>query len=159
MKTITNSFALLAILVVMVGCGSKDKADNSTPKEETVMVNGMPLNKAFEIVSVETGWRYASQPFVKVKIRNVSGEAITESVKVKYAFIKDDEIIDNSFQFIHGSSDIDWDNGLCVTAELKSITAFSGTIMNGIPKVKAKVQFIDGTPIWEGEVSRKVTAN
>ena len=157
MKTMTNLFALLAILVAMIGCGDKDKADNSTPKEETAMVNGMPLSKAFEIVSVETGWRYASQPFIKVKIRNVSGEAVTESVKVKYVFIKDDEIIDNSFQFIHGGSDIDWDNGLCVTAELKSITAFSGTIMNGIPKVKAKVQFADGTPIWEGDVSRKVT--
>ena len=158
MKTITNSFALLAILVVMVGCGSKDKADNSTPNEETAMVNGMPFSKAFEIVSVETGWRYASQPFVKVKIRNMSGKAVTESVKVKYAFIKDDEIIDNSSHYIHGSQDIDWDNGLCVTAELESLTAFRGTTMNGIPKVKAKVQFIDGTPIWEGEVSRKVRA-
>ena len=158
MKTITNSFALLAILVVMVGCGSKNKADNSTPKEETAMVNGMPFSKAFEIVSVETGWRYASQPFVKVKIRNMSGKAVTEFIKVKYAFIKDDEIIDNSSHYIHGSHDIDWDNGLCVTAELESITAFRGTTMNGIPKVKAKVQFIDGTPIWEGEVSRKVRA-
>lgn len=159
MKTMINVFATLAILVVMVGCGTKDKADNSTPEEGTTMVNGLPLNKAFEVVSVETGWRYASQPFVKVKIRNVSGEAVTKSVEVKYAFIKDDEIIDNSSHYIHGSHDIDWDNGLCVTAELKSITAFSGTTMNGIPKVKAKVQFIDGTPIWEGEVSRKVTAN
>lgn len=159
MKTKIKLFAVLAILVVMVGCGSKDKTDNSTPKEETVMVNGMPFDKAFEVVSVETGWKYASRPFVKVKIRNVSGEAVTKSVEVKYAFIKDDEIIDNSSHYIHGSNDIDWDNGLCVTAELESITAFSGTTKNGIPKVKAKVQFIDGTPIWEGEVSRKVTAN
>lgn len=153
-----NSLALLAILSIMVGCGSKDKVDNSTPKKETEMINGMPLDKAFEVVSVETGWRYATQPFVKVKIRNVSGGAVTESVEVKYAFIKDDVIIDNSSHYIHGSHDIDWDNGLCVTAELESITAFRGTTMNGIPKLKAKVQFIDGTPIWEGEVSRKVRA-
>ena len=92
MKTMTNLFAVLAILSVMISCDSKSKASNSTLKEKTEIINGLPFNKAFEVVSVETGWRYASRPFVKVKIRNVSGKAVTKSVEVKYAFIKDDEI-------------------------------------------------------------------
>lgn len=159
MKHLFFLFSLFAFLII-VGCNSNSKGSvgNSNTEGEAVKVNGLTYDKAFELVDVETGWKRASQPFVKIKIRNVSGKPITESVEVKYAFIKDDEIIDNTTHYIHGSSDVAWDNGLCVTEELSSITRFSGTIMNGLPTVKAKVLFIDDTPIWEGEVSKDVTA-
>jgi hypothetical protein len=159
MKHLKFLISLFAFLVV-VGCNSNSKGNNdkSNNEGEAVKVNGLTYDKAFEIVDVETGWKGASQPFIKIKIRNISGKPITESVEVKYAFIKDDEIIDNTSHYIHGSSDVAWDNGLCVTEELSSITRFSGTITNGIPTVKAKVLFIDDTPIWEGEISKKVTA-
>ncbi len=159
MKPWTFLISLFAFLTI-VGCNSNSRgnAEKSSVEDEPVMVNGLTYDKAFEIVNVETGWERASQPFVKIKIRNVSGKPITESVKIKYSFIKDDEIIDNTSHYIHGSSDVAWDNGLCVTEKLSSITRFSGTITNGIPTVRAKVLFIDDTPIWEGEIRKKVTA-
>ena len=159
MKHLTFFISFFAFLII-VGCNSNSKANVDKPNNESEVVkdNGLAYDKKFELVDVETGWKRASQPFVKIKIRNVSGKPITESVEVKYAFIKDDEIIDNTSHYIHGSSDVAWDNGLCITEELSCITRFSGTIMNGIPTVKAKVLFIDDTPIWEGEISKEVTA-
>lgn len=151
-------FSLLSFLFIIVGCSSSNKGDKSDSKEDPIEVNGLTYDKAFEIVNVETGWKRASKPFVKIKLRNVTGKPITDKVEVKYAFIKDDEIIDNSSIYIRGSSDVAWDNGLCVTEELSPITSFSGTILNGIPTVRAKVLFMDDTPIWEGEISKEVTA-
>ena len=159
MKHLTFLISFFTFFII-VGCNSnsKDNVDKTNTEGEVVKVNGLTYDKAFELVDVETGWKGASQPFIKIKIRNISGKPITESVEVKYAFIKDDEIIDNTTHYIHGSSDVAWDNGLCVAEELSSITRFSGTIMNGLPTVKAKVLFKDDTPIWEGEISKKVTA-
>ena len=158
MKKLLNTIFLVLLLVVFsTGCTSNGKSDrqSSTSKVESAKA----MNENFEIVNVETGWRHASQPFIKVKLRNISGLPITETTHVKYAFVMDDEIIDNSSQIIHGRSDIAWDNGLCVTAEIKSLTKFSGIVMRGIPKVHAKVCFEDDSPIWDGDISTKVTAN
>lgn len=158
MKKLLNiSFLALLLVITNTGCSSNSKSDkqSSTSKVESTRA----MNENFEIVNVETGWRHASQPFVKVKLRNISGQPITETIHVKYAFIMDDEIIDNSSEIMHGRSDIAWDNGLCVTAEIKSLTKFSGIVMRGIPKVHAKVCFEDDSPVWDGDISSKVTAN
>lgn len=158
MKNIFNAiFIALLLAVAITGCNSNSKSDGQGSANK--VENTKPMSDDFEIVNVETGWRYASQPFIKVKLRNISGNPVTKTIHVKYAFIMDDEIIDNSSEIIHGSSDIAWDNGLCVTAEIKSLTKFSGITMRGIPKVKAKVCFEDDSPIWDGEISTKVTAN
>ena len=81
-------FSLLSILFIIVGCSSSNKGDKSDSKEDPIEVNGLTYDKAFEIVNVETGWKRASKPFVKIKLRNVTGTPITDKVEVKYAFIQ-----------------------------------------------------------------------
>lgn len=156
-NVLKTTLVVLLSFFALVGC--TDSGKNKNASKEQTEENTAPMSDDYEIVEVKTGWRY-SEPIIRIKIRNVSGKAITETIHVKYDFIYKDEIIDGTSTIIHGSSDMAWDNGLCKTIELKSFTAFQGIVYNNVlPDVRARVMFEDNSPIWDGEISKKFIVN
>ena len=157
-----NKFsAFLMILSLLSSCSSPkqkqpteaaDTTQNPADKEHVTSVPS--LTDRFEVVSVETGWYDERAPRINIKLKNISGKAIDEFIKIKYQFIENDEIFDDGFKFLHSSSDVNWDNGLIKT--LTCTSSYIYTLGGPMHKMRGKVCFEDNTPIWEGNISSKI---
>lgn len=61
----------------------------------------------------------------KIKLRNITRTTINESVKLKYQYIDNDEIIDSGFTYIHVDSDPQWESHLIKSTDEQCLIGFS----------------------------------
>lgn len=153
----------LLMVVTLTRCNSnhndKINAKKVETKIETVDIETVEevappkMSDLFEIVELYTGFSTNFVPFVYMKLRNISGSPVTDVVRLKFIFVNKDEIIDDTGYYVHGYSDMPWDNGLCKSAKLSSKWQFDGWPANG--SLRTKVVFEDGSIIYNGNVNNK----
>lgn len=148
--------SLLCVLLVSAGCmRSADPKMNS--ENEVGHAKGseeLPISNNIEVVSVETGWYGEQRPQIKIKFRNISGDDIKDFIKVKYQFIEGDEVFDEGNEYLHASSDVNWENGISKTKVLRSDYGYP--LAGHRHNLRAKVCYEDNSLVWEGNISHNV---
>ena len=144
----------LTLMLCLSGCGIPEKSDQNTERKEASEELKPLMSESIEIVSVETGWYGEQRPQIKIKFRNKSGNPISDFVKIKYLFVENEEVFDEGSEYLHSSSDVNWDNGLSKSKTIRS--AYGYPYGGNRHKVTAKVLFDDNSTIWEGAISQKV---
>lgn len=149
-------FSLLCLLLALTGCvrsvdqemNSENEVEQAKGSEEQLMSNNI------EVVSVETGWYGEQRPQIKIKFRNISGDDIKDFIKVKYQFIEDDEVFDEGNEYLHASSDVNWETGISKTKIFRSDYGYP--LAGHRHNLRAKVCYEDNSLVWEGNISHKV---
>ena len=144
----------LVLVLFLTGCNNNPTKTSHESNQEINSDESKPqMTDLIEVISVETGWYQEQRPYIKVKFRNKSDNAISDFIKIKYQFVEDGEIFDEGYVYLHSSSDIDWDSGL---SKSKTIISSYGYPYGGFKhNINAKVLFDDNSPIWDGIIAKK----
>lgn len=145
MKIQTNYLALFVAICLAVSCGfgrgGSKQVDNNSQSH--------PLSDLFEVVDTLSGWTLSSSikaPAICLKIKNNSGQTITEPMSFSYKFIYIDEIIDSGNYSIDASAG--WDDGLVkriiIHEKERKLWLTSG--------LSVEVKFSDGTIAYSGPI-------
>lgn len=148
---ITKLFLLAVFSSLLLGCTPKNETKGKITEEK--IEESHHLLEDIELISIESGWYNLVYPQVNIKLKNISGKPINESVKLKYRFVDNDEVLDENSTFLHSFSDVDWDSDLIKNETIRSFNGYKYGWQGH--NVKCKICFEDNSVIWEGEINNK----
>lgn len=135
-KDITNDLIIKA---------KKELAYYKDEYKKNEAVRDFENGTGIKVLSCKAEWDLNSvyvTPFVRIKVKNISGEPI-KSLKVIVQFLNKDkgEIFGDNLTYIQSSSDVPFESGYSKEAEVKSDKYLSSYAMSNLPSLVAKIYF------------------
>jgi len=98
-----------------------------------------------KIISCKAEWEldYSSvTPFVRVKVKNISGQSI-DNIKIIVQFINKDkgEVMGDNFHYIQSSSDAPFESGYSKESKVTSDKFLSSLALSNLPNLTVKIYF------------------
>lgn len=148
---IKKLFFVAAFSLLLSGCAPK--SDSKEKMTEEIIEESHHISEDIELISIESGWYNLVYPQINIKLKNISGKPINESVKLKYRFVDNNEVLDENSIYLHSFSDVDWDSDLIKNETIRSLNGYKYGWQGH--DVKCKICFEDNSVIWEGEIKNK----
>lgn len=148
---IKKLFFIVAFSLLLSGCAPK--SDSKEKVTEEIIEESHHISEDIELISIESGWYNLVYPQINIKLKNISGKPINESVKLKYRFVDNNEVLDENSIYLHSFSDVDWDSDLIKNETIRSFNGYKYGWQGH--DVKCKICFEDNSVIWEGEIKNK----
>lgn len=158
MKT-RNFIATTSVFIItslfISGCNNKNSSN--------VFNVGSTVSNKIDVISVYSGWYGFDKSFANVKVifKNNSGSSISNEIKAKCQFIKDDEVVEKCTISVHSCDEPDWGVGeirkrvFVADPNFVHRTIFDLFSLSSVETpfpMQARITYEDGSLIWEGDI-------
>lgn len=149
-------FLMFAIVLTVIACNTQ--SNNNSSGCSNIIEKDFDYSELIELIDVKTGWdiidKYSDQGIctVEVTIRNISNKSISKDLSLKYRFMDENSIIEESTKTIHyKNTDSPWDENLN-----KKFRLCGYNVSPNLSKNKTiSIEIFDGNNnlLWSGNLS------